>query len=458
MPQNERQHMPDRLKVPPQNAEAEESVLGAIMIDRDAIIKVTDIISAGDFYVPAHAVIFEAIVKLFERHEPIDIVSLSNRLKEDGVLDRAGGAAYLSTLVERVPSASHIVHYAELVKEKKVLRSIIEAGGAMTEAAFNPQGAVEDILDEAEQKIFAISQGSVRQKFVAVKDELQNAYERIERLHNGDGAMRGVGTGFPDLDNCLSGLQKSDLVIIGARPSLGKTTFALDIARHAAIRESVPVGIFSLEMSRDQVIDRLIAAESQVPLWKLRTGRMQDDMDFQMVQAGLDVLSKANIFIDDTASPTILQMKSMARRLQMEHGLGLILVDYLQLIQPRLGGDNTVAQITEISRGLKGMARELNVPVVALSQLSREVDKREVKVPRLSDLLDSGSIEQDADVVMFIYRKDRDKLTPGPEGQGEAEIIVAKHRNGPLTTAKVMFDHDKVSFRSIDTAHADSHF
>ncbi len=446
------------LKVPPQNIEAEESVLGALMIDRDAIIKITDIIISADFYIPAHALIFEAIVKLFERHEPIDIVSLSHRLKEDGALERAGGTAYLSTLVERVPSSSHIVHYAELVKEKKVLRSIIAAGGAMTEAAFNPQHPVENILDDAEQHIFAISQGSVRQKFVAVKDELQNAYERIERLHRGEGTLRGVGTGFVDLDNCLSGLQKSDLVIIGARPSLGKTTLALDIARHAAIREGVPVGIFSLEMSREQVIDRLIAAESQVPLWKLRTGRMQDDMDFQMVQAGLDVLSKAPMFIDDTASPTILQMKSMARRLQIEHGLGLLIVDYLQLIQPRLGGDNTVAQITEISRGLKAMARELNIPVLALSQLSREVDKREVKVPRLSDLRDSGSIEQDADVVMFIYRKDRDKLNPDPSEQGAAEIIVAKHRNGPLTVAKVMFDHEKVSFRSIDRVHAQSHF
>lgn len=447
---------PTTLRVPPQNIEAEESVLGAILIDRDAVIKVTDMLTAPDFYLPAHGLIFDAIVKLFERHEPIDIVSMSNRLKDDGVLDRVGGAAYLSTLVERVPSSSHIVHYAELVKEKSILRAIIGASGAMSESAFNPQIPVHDILDEAEQKIFAISQGSVRQKFVAVKDELQNAYERIERLHRGEGALRGVGTGFPDLDNCLSGLQKSDLVIIGARPSLGKTSFALDIARHAAVKEGFSVGIFSLEMSREQVIDRLIAAESEVPLWKLRTGRMQDDMDFQMVQAGLDVLSKAPIYVDDTASPTILQMKSMARRLQMEHGLDLVVVDYLQLIQPRLGGDNTVAQITEISRGLKALARELNVPVVALSQLSREVDKREVKVPRLSDLRDSGSIEQDADVVMFIYRKDRDKLNPDPGELNTAEIIVAKHRNGPLTVAKVKFDPDKVSFRSIDTAHADN--
>jgi len=441
------------LKLPPQNIEAEESVLGAIMIDHDAIVKAADTLTPADFYLPAHGLIFESMLTLFERHEPIDLVSISHRLKEDGALERVGGAAYLSTLVERVPSSSHIAHYAALVKEKKTLRSLIETSAAMTEEAFNPEKDVESILDDIEQRIFAISQGSVRQKFVAVKDELQGAYERIERLHRGEGALRGVGTGFHGIDHCLSGLQKSDLIIIGARPSLGKTTLALDIARHAAVHEKQPVGIFSLEMSREQVIDRLIAAESQVPLWKLRTGRLQDDVEFQMIQMGLDVLSQAPLFIDDTAGPTMLQMKSMARRLQIEHGLSLLIVDYLQLIHPRTNSDNMVSQITEISHGLKGLARELNVPIVALSQLSREVDKREVKIPRLSDLRESGSIEQDADVVMFIYRKDRDKLNPDPEEQNTAEIIIAKHRNGPLANTKLKFDQEKVSFKNIDTVH-----
>ncbi len=445
--------MQTTIKVPPQNIEAEESVLGAIMVDPEALIRITDLVMARDFYLPANGLIFDAAIALFERHEPIDIVSLSNRLKEDGNLDRVGGAAYLSSLVERVPSASHIVHYAGLVKEKKILRGLIAAAAELNEAAFNPQKDVEEILDDAEQKIFAISQNSIRQKFVAVKDELKAAYERIERLHNGEGVLRGVGTGFPELDHCLSGLQRSDLIIVGARPSVGKTTFALDIARHAAIKEGHTVGIFSLEMSREQVIDRLIAAESQVSLWKLRGGRLKDDMDFQMIQAGLDTLSRAPMYIEDTSGITMLQMKSMARRLQMEHGLGLIIVDYLQLIQPRTSTDNMVSAITEISRALKGMARELNVPVIALSQLSRDVDKREVKVPRLSDLRESGSIEQDADVVMFIYRKDKDKLNPDSAEQNAVEIIVAKHRNGPLTTARVLFDPDKVSFRSIDTVH-----
>ncbi|MDO8582879.1 MAG: replicative DNA helicase [bacterium] len=444
------------LKVPPQNIEAEEVVLGAIMIDADAIIKVTDVLAPIDFYLPAHRLIFETQVALFERHQPIDIVNLTNRMKEDGTLDRVGGASYLSTLVEGVPSSSHIVHYAGLVKEKRVLRSIIETAAEATEAAFNPQKEVESILDDVEQKMFAISQGSIRQKFVAVKDELKNAYERIERLQSGDGALRGVGTGFRELDSCLGGLQKSDLVIVGARPSVGKTTFVMDIARHAAIKEGVVVGVFSLEMSRDQVIDRLIAAESNVALWRLRNGKIQDDTEFQMIQAGLDVLSRAPIFIDDTAGPTMLQIKSMARRLQMEHGLGLLVVDYLQLIQPRTNSDNMVQQITEISRALKGLARELNIPVVALSQLSREVDKREVKIPRLSDLRESGSIEQDADVVMFLYRKDRDKLNPSPEEQNTAEVIVAKHRNGALINTKVKFDPDRVSFRDIDHVHSNN--
>lgn len=441
------------LKIPPQNIEAEEAVLGAVMIDQDAIIKITDILTPADFYLPAHRFIFEAAMALFERHEPMDIVSITHRMKEDGTLDRVGGAAYLSTLIEGVPSSSHIIHYAGLVKEKKVLRSVIEVAAEAAEAAFNPQKEVESIMDDIEQRIFAISQGSVRQKFIAVKDELQGAYERIERLHNGDGALRGVATGFSELDSCLGGLQKSDLIIIGARPSLGKTSLALDMARHAAIKGGCVVGICSLEMSREQVIDRLIAAESSVALWRLRNGKIQDDTEFQMIQTGLDVLSRAPIFIDDTAGPTMLQIKSMARRLQMEHGLGLLIVDYLQLIHPRTNSDNMVQQITEISRGLKGIARELNIPVVALSQLSREVDKREVKIPRLSDLRESGSIEQDADVVMFLYRKDRDKLNPSPEEQNTAEIIVAKHRNGALTTVKVKFDPDRVSFRSIDRMH-----
>jgi len=615
------------LKLPPQNLEAEESVLGALMIDKDAIIKVTDILAPGDFYKPAHGKIYTAILTLFEKHQPIDILSITNRLKEEGALVEVGGATYLTELIERVPSASHISHYASLVKEKKILRDLITASAEISEAAFSPQEDVEILLDGIEQKIFSISQHSIQQRFVPIKEQLQEAYERLEKLHQGGGVLRGVGTGFNLLDHYLSGLQKSDLIILGARPSLGKTALALDVARYAAVVEKRPVGVFSLEMAREQVIDRLIAAESQVPLWKLRTGRLSDDLEFEMIQAGLDVLHNAPIFIDDTPSPTVLQMKSMARRLQMEHGLGLLIVDYLQLIQPRTQSDNLVQQVTETSRSLKALARELNTPVLALSQLSRSVDKREIKVPRLSDLRESGclsgdtlivradsgerisikelaerssqepvpvftmdehykiiarpmtkvfhsgrkmvyqlktrsgriikasanhpfrslvgwkrldelknnehiaiidnhycgsalfksglgrermtrvaaalpqmevlkdlaisdicwdevisikslgvedvydatvpgthnfiandifvhnSLEQDSDVVLFIYRQDRDKLNPDPEEQNTAEIIIAKHRNGPLGSVRLKFDPEKVSFRNIDTTH-----
>jgi len=443
------------LKIPPQNIEAEESVLGALMIDKNSIIRVADALIPQDFYKPVHTIIYETILKLYEKQQPIDILSVTSELKANDALNKIGGSSYLTKLINSVPTASHIGHYAKIVKEKKILRDLINASAEITENAFRPDDDLEVVLDDIEKKIFSISQRSISQRFRPVKEELGIAYERIERLHRGEGVIRGISTGFQGLDNILSGLQKSDLVVVGARPSLGKTSFALDIARHVALKANEPVGFFSLEMSREQVVDRLIAAEAEVPLWKLRTGRLSDESDFNLIQMSLDSLSRAPIFIDDTPSPNILQMRSMARRLQTEHGLSLIIVDYLQLIQPRIGGENMVQQITEISRGLKGLARELQVPVLALSQLSRAVDQREIKVPRLSDLRDSGSIEQDSDVVMFIYRKDRDKTNVTAEEENTAEIIVAKHRNGPLGAVKLKFDPEKVSFRSIDKIHVE---
>jgi len=445
--------MSKSLKLPPQNIEAEESVLGSLLIDKNAVIKVADLLVPADFYKPAHAKIYEAILGLFEKHQPIDILSVASRLKETNDLKEIGGSSYLTKLIESVPTSSHIEHYAKIVKEKKVLRDLINTSAEITEKAFEPSEDIEDLLDNIEQKIFAISQRSLPQKFSAIKEGLKEAYERIEKMHSGDATYRGVPSGFPQLDNLLSGFQKSDLIVIGARPSLGKTAFVLDIARHAAVNEKKAVGIFSLEMSREQVIDRFISAEARVPLWKLRTGKLNDDVDFELIQSALDSLSEAPIFIDDTPSPNVLQMRSMARRLQAEHGLSLIIVDYLQLIQPRTGSENMVQQITEISRGLKGLARELNIPVIAVSQLSRGVEQREVKLPRLSDLRESGAIEQDSDVVLFIYRKDRDKMNISPEEENIAEIIIAKHRNGPLGTVKLKFDPEKVSFRSLDTVH-----
>jgi len=440
----------ENFKLPPQDIEAEKSVLGALMLDKDAIIKVADVITSADFYTPNHSKIFEAIFELFEKGEPIDILSVSKKLKDRNELIEIGGSAYLTELINLVPTAAHISYYAKIVSQKKVLRDLIHASSEITERVFDTSEDPEDLLDDVEQKIFSISQKSRPQNFVPIKDELKAAYERIEKLHQGERGLRGISTGFDDLDNYLSGFQRSDLIILGSRPSLGKTAFCLDIARSAAVKNKLPVGIFSLEMSRDQVIDRIIAAEAQVPLWKLRTGRLSDDIDFEMIREALDRLSQTPIFIDDTPSANIIQIRSMARRLQAEHGLGLLIVDYLQLIQPRTNTDNMVQAMTEVSRGLKGLAKELQVPVLAAAQLSRAVEQREIKIPRLSDLRESGSIEQDADVVMFIYRKDKDKFESSNEEENTAEIIIAKHRNGPLATVHLKFDQEKVSFRTIE--------
>ncbi len=440
-------------KIPPQNLDAEQSVLGALMLDKNAIINVADILKPGDFYKPQNERIYQAILELYEKHDPIDILSLTSKLKEKDWLKDVGGSGYLTQLVESVPTSAHIEYYANIVKEKKVLRDLIAASAEIAENAFNSDEDLETMLDTIEQRVFAISQRSLPQKFTSIKEELKSAFERIEKLHRGEGATRGIKTGFVDIDNLLSGFQRSDMIVIGARPSLGKTSLALDMARNIATKEKKVVGIFSLEMSRDQVVDRLISSSAHVPLWELRTGRLKSDEDFALIQDALDELSQAPIFIDDTPSPTILQVRSMARRLQAEHGLDILFIDYLQLLQAKTTSDNVVQQVTEISRGIKAIARELNIPVVALSQLSRAVDQREVKRPKLSDLRESGSIEQDADVVMFIYRKDKDKVSVSPEEANTAEIIIEKHRNGPTGLVRLKFDPEKVSFQSIDKYH-----
>ncbi len=443
--------MNKNLKLPPQDIDAEVSVLGSLMIDKFAVIKVTDILTSNDFYHPLHQVIFETIISLFEKGQPIDILTVSSELKKNKKFKDAGGSDYLAQLINSVPTAAHIEHYAHIVKEKSVRRDLIHASSQINEEAFEGID-FEDLLDDVEKKIFNISQKSRPQRFVLIKDELSSAYERLEQLHRGDGSLRGVPSHFHQLDHMLSGFQKSDLIILGARPSFGKTALALDIARQAAMHGKA-IGIFSIEMSREQVIDRLIAAQAKIPLWRLRTGRLNNDMEFSLVQQALDELSKATIFIDDTPSPSVLQMRSAARRLQMEQGLDLLIIDYLQLIQPRTSSENMVQQVTETSRGLKALARELNIPVLALSQLSREVDKRDIKIPRLSDLRESGSLEQDADVVMFIYRKDRERIDVPEEEQNLVEIIIAKHRNGPVGSMQLRFDPEKVSFHNIDTTH-----
>ncbi len=449
--------MAKNVKIPPQDIGAEQSVLGALMIDKDSISLVADLLIAKDFYKKSHEVIYEAILNLWEGRGPIDVLSVTTELKDRKKLKEIGGSTYLTELVNSVPTASHIEHYAKTVKEKAVLRDLIRASAEITERVFDTPEDLDEMLDSVEQSIFAISQRSLVRHFGHIKDDLKEAYARIEKLHEGGGdehRLRGVPTGFSGVDNILSGLQRSEFIIVGARPSYGKTSFVLDIARHVAVNENQPVGVFSLEMSREQVIDRFISAEAQVDLWKLRTGRLSSESDFSMIQAAFDRLNKAPLFIDDTPSPNIVQIRSMARRLQTEQGkLALLVIDYLQLIQPRKNYESVVQQVTETSRGIKSLARELDVPILTVSQLSRAVDQREIKIPRLSDLRESGSIEQDADVVMFLYPKDMGKLDVLPEDQNVVEIIVAKHRNGPQGTVRLFFDKQKTSFQTIDETH-----
>jgi replicative DNA helicase len=379
-------------KLPPQDLESESSVLGALMLDKNAILKVTDILEPDDFYHPSHQKIFRVILDLFKNSSPIDLLTVTNKLKKEKQLKEIGGSDYLTELINKVPTSAHISHYAKIVKENKIRRDLINASSDINEDAIKNTD-FENLLDAVEQKIFKISQRSRTQKFTHLKEELPQAYERLEKLHQGEkeNILRGVPSGFPQLDKMLAGFQKSDLLLLGARPSIGKTSLALDIARNAALK-NYKVGIFSLEMSAEQVVDRIIAAQSQIPLWRLRTGRIQNETEFAMIQQALSVLSDISLFIEDSPSPNILHIRSMARKLQLEHGLDLLIIDYLQLITPRTGSNSIVQQITEISRSLKSLARELEVPVLALSQLSRSVEQREIKIPRLSDLRESGCL------------------------------------------------------------------
>ena len=438
-------------KLPPQNVEAEQSVLGALMIDKNAIIKIADLINEEDFYKNSHGKIYKTMLYLYEHHEPIDLLSLSNRLKETNNLKEVGGHSYLASLANAVPTAANVVHYAKIVAKKSVLRRLIDNSSQIIANAYNETEEIDKILDEAEQKIFAVSQKHIRQDFTPVKPILEEAFNRIDELHKNKGKLRGVPTGFIELDNIMAGLQKSNLVILGARPSVGKSSLALDLARHAAVKEKVSVGVFSLEMSKEEVIDRLICAEANVDLWKLRTGNLSssgENDDFARIGHAMGALSEAPIYIDDTPGLNVLEMRTMARRLQAEHGLEMLIVDYLQLMEGRGNIDNRVQEVSEISRSLKGLARELNIPVLALSQLSRGIESRGGgdQKPRLSDLRDSGSIEQDADVVLFIYREPKESS----ENKNVASIIIAKHRNGPIGEVKLFFNQQYTSFRNLD--------
>jgi replicative DNA helicase len=445
-------------KLPPQNLEAEQSFLGSLLIDKDAIIKVADMITENDFYKEGHKTIFETIRELYARQEPIDILSLSNRLEEKKKLEAIGGRAYLAHLSNYVTTPSNVAHYASIIQRKATLRRLLTAASDITRLGYDEEAEIDSLLDEAEQKLFGVSQKYLKNAFQSVDQLLSDAFERIDELHKQSGKLRGITTGFYELDSLLAGLQKSDLIIIAARPSVGKTTFALDIARQAAIKGKSSVGIFSLEMGKEQLVDRILCAEANVNLWRLRTGKLSDrddDNDFSRIGEAMGRLSESRIFIDDSPNCSIMEIRTKARRLQIEKGLDLLIIDYLQLMEGRgKYTDSRVNEVSEITRGLKGIARELNIPVLALSQLARAVEMSKPAIPKLSHLRESGSIEQDADIVMFIYRKAADRnynineLTAEEKNLGE--IHIAKHRNGPTGKIDLYFDEDTVSYKNID--------
>jgi len=456
----------DLEKIPPQNIEAEQSLLGAVLLDKEAMLKIVDIVEPGDFYKNTHKSIFEVILELYGKNEPIDVLTLGNRLEEIEKLKGIGGRTYLIALSNAVPTSAHIVQYAEIIKKKSLHRKLLIAAGEITKLGYREQeGDVNKVLDEAQQLLFSVTQKHMRQNFVPIRSVLDNAFERIDKLHREKGKLRGIPTGFPKLDNLLAGFQKSDLVILAARPAVGKTSLALDIARHAAIRGHASVGLFSLEMSKEQLVDRMLCAEAGVDLWKLRTGNLSDKPDsddFPRIGHAMGKLSEAKIFIDDTAGANVLQIRTKARRLQAEHGLDMIVIDYLQLMNPTSSKANQgrVQEVAEMSRGLKLLARELDIPVLTLSQLSRAVEQTKPAIPKLSHLRDSGSIEQDADIVLFIYRKAADgnyRLEDIPPDERHiGEVHIAKHRNGPTGVVKIFFDETRASYRSLDMHHGES--
>ncbi len=440
--------------VAPQNTDAEASLLGAILIDTDAIVKIADSVSVSDFFDQRHARIYEAMRALYERRSAIDILTIADQLKGTGFLEMVGGAAYLTELTNYVPTATHVEQYAEIVAGKSMRRRLISVGHEMSELGKDETKEVKELIEEAETKLFEVSQTHVKQSVVSLENILADSFDRLDELHRDSGKLRGIPTGFRDLDNMLAGLQKSDLFILAARPSMGKTAFVLNLAHKIATEAKESVLIFSLEMGKEQLVDRLLSMESGVDAWALRTGKLTDS-DFEKLGEAMGTLSEAKIYIDDTPGVTVSDLRTKARREAHNGRLGLIIIDYLQLMSggSRFGGsDNRVQEISEISRGLKGVARELNVPLIALSQLSRSVESRSPQIPQLADLRDSGSIEQDADVVAFLYREDY--YNPESERKNIMDVLIKKHRNGPTGGVELYFDRDKQRIRSLDSHHS----
>ncbi len=429
-------------KLPPQNIEAEQSLLGALLIDKDAIVEIAEGLLPGHFYKKEqHGNIYSAILELFEKREPIDLITVSEQLKQKGVLDKVGGPAYLAELINMVPTAAHIESYAKIIREHALRRSLISDATKFIDMAYDESIEVSEVIEESEQSIFALSQDHVKKDFIQLKDALAESFDRLDELQKSSGKLRGVPTGFRDLDNKLAGLQDSNLIIFAARPGMGKTSFALNLAQYVAVTANLPVGIFSLEMSQEELVDRLLVAQADIDAWKLKTGKL-DDKDYDKLSHAMGQLAEAPLFIDDTPGSSISEIRTKARRLQAEHGLKLVIVDYLQLIKGR-NLENRVQEVSEISQALKNLARELKIPVFALSQLNRSVEARGSKKPQLADLRESGAIEQDADVVMFIYREDAENFEA-------VKLDIQKHRNGPTGEIDLIFKGERVKFYGME--------
>ena len=435
-------------RVPPQNIEAEQAVLGAMLIEKEAIARVTELLKGGDFYREAHRLIFEAMLDLYNRNEAVDMITVIELLKREDNLEKVGGIAYVTSLANSVPTAANVHYHAKIVEEKALLRQLIQTSTKIAALGYEGSEEVSQIVDQAEKMILEVSNRRIGGDFTPIKSIVLDAFGKIEQLYESRGGITGLATGFKDLDRLTSGLQKSDLILVAARPSMGKTAITLNIASNVAIREKKAVAFFSLEMSKEQLVQRMLCAEASIDSQKLRIGELEDDDWTKLINAA-DRLSGAPIFIDDTAGISVLEMRSKARRLKVEHDLSLIIIDYLQLMQGSggKGGENRQQEISEISRSLKGLARELGVPVVALSQLSRSVESRQVKKPMLSDLRESGSLEQDADIVAFLYREDY--YNPDTENKNITEIIVAKHRNGPVDSVQLFFHKQFTRFADL---------
>ncbi len=444
-----------QLQQPPQNLDAEASLLGSVLIDTDAIVKIADSIRPTDFFDKRHELIYQAMVNLYEQHEAIDVLTLANRLKSNGELDSVGGAAYLTELTNFVPTAAHVEQYADIVAQKSLRRRLIKASQQMVSLGFDESKSLHELIEEAESNLFSVSEQHIKQSVVSIETILAESFERLDDLHKDKKKIRGISSGFKDVDNLLAGFQRSDLFILAARPSMGKTAMMLNFAHNVAVQSKEPVLFFSLEMSKEQLVDRLLSIESGVDAWALRTGNLTDT-DFEKIGEAMGTLSEAPIYIDDTPGITVSDLRTKARREAHRHPLGLIVVDYLQLMSggARFGSEgNRVQEISEISRGLKGVARELNVPLIAASQLNRSVENRSPQIPQLADLRESGSIEQDADVVAFIYREEF--YNPETERKKITDLLIKKHRNGPIGGVELYFDNEKQRFRSLDTKHQD---